>query len=462
MDAIEPLLAFALNTRFEDLPPEVIERSRLAVLDTLGTMIAGTRAEGVQQLAGMYREWGGQAQATAFPGGARLPLPHAVFLNALAGRAWDLDDVHEQNTCHVNVGLVPALLACAQARGGIDGRELLAALSVSAEVICRLSSAHRISFSETGNSLTYQCSFYAAAMAAARALKLTPEQARHAQGIAHARVAGNLQGYIAGAMTVRVMQGVAAEGGVLAALMAERGVTGSLDVLEGKFGYYPIFHRGRYERSALLEGLGTDQWRMLETSFKPPYPCCKFTHGPIDAAIAAVTELDVEPDAIDSLDVTVTNREVHDLVCEPRKWQPVTLTDAQFSLPYAVAHAAAHRGVDLDTFQPAGLADPAARRLMAKVRAHLDLGSQGEGPGTFPMPGIVSVRDRRGRTAHRRVDYVKGHPRNPMTMEDVAGKFRACAALGRPQWRGANAVIEAVKDLHALRDAGTLVELCLS
>lgn len=464
MDAIEELLDFGLTTTFEALPAPVVERARLAILDTLAAMVAGVSGEGVAGLSALYADWGGKPEATAISTGLKLPMGHAALLNGVAARAWDLDDVHEQNTCHINANIVPAVLAVAEARGGFDGKELIAAVAVGSEMVCRLSSAPRISFSETGSSMSYQCGFYGAALAAARLLGLSKEQTRHALGIAHARVAGNQQGYLAGAMTVRLMQGVAAEGGVLSALMAERGLTGSAEILEGRFGYYPVYHRGKYDRAALVDGLGGDLWLMLEPSIKPPYPCCKYTHGPIEATVEAVRFLDVEPEDIESIKVRVTNREVHDLVCQSRerKWSPQSLTDAQFSLPFTVAHAAANRQVGLDTFQPAGLADARARALLPRVEAILDLEAQGEGRGVFPMPGVVTVKDRAGRIAERRVEFVKGHPKNPMSYDDVAGKFRLCASLGQPGWNGADLVIDAVRSLETLDDPGSLVRLCFA
>lgn len=461
MDAVESLLDLGLDTRYENLAPEVVERTRLAILDTLGAAIAGIRGEGVAPIATLYADWGGKPEATAFAAGCRLPIPVAGLLNGLAGRAWDLDDVHEQNTCHVNVSVVPAVLALADGRGPVNGREFIAAVTVGAEMVCRASAAPRISFSETGSSMSYQCGFYGAALAAARILGLSKDTARHALGIAHARIAGNQQGYVAGAMTVRLMQGVAVEGGLASALMAERGVTGSSEILEGKFGYYPVYHRGKYDRDALLDGLGR-RWLMMDVSIKPPYPCCKYTHGPIEATTAAMKELGIGADEIDHIEVSVTSREVHDLVClsRERKWNPQSLTDAQFSLPFTVAYAAANGGVGLETFQPDGLANAGARALLPRIETVLDVSAQGEGRGTFPMPGIVSIRARDGRTVRKEVVYVKGHPRNPMSYAEVAAKFRLCAALGRPGWTGAGEVVEAVRNLESMDDAGALARLC--
>lgn len=462
MDAVEDLLDFGLSTSFESLPQDVAARSKLAILDTLAAIIAGVKGEGVRELTELYVLWGGRGEATALSAGARLPMPHAALLNAVAGRAWDLDDVHEQNTCHVNVNIVPAALAVAEAQGGIDGRKLITAIAVGAEVVCRLSSAPRISFSETGSSMSYQCGFYGAALTAARLLGLSKGEARHALGIAHARVAGNQQGFLAGAMTVRLMQGIAVEGGLLSALMAKRGLTGSTEILEGRFGYYPTYHRGKYERAALVEDLGGARWLMREPSIKPPYPCCKFTHGPIEAAIEAVRALGVHTADIARIEVRVTNREVFDLVCQSRerKWNPQSLTDAQFSLPFTVAHAAVEGRVDLTTFQPDGLANSRVRELLPRIEAVLDLDGQGDGRGVFPMPGIVTVVDRSGRSEKRQVEFVKGHPNNPITYNELAEKFRLCAAFGWPGWDGANRVVDTVAMLENVADAGRLLGMC--
>jgi len=461
MDAMEHLLEFGLGARFTDLPRAVVERTKMAVLDTLGTAIAGIRGESVSELTSLACHWGGNPEATLITNGSRLPLPLAVLVNATSARAWDLDDVHEQNTCHVNVSTVPAALAVAEARGLVDGRELVAAIAVGSELICRMSAAPRIGFRETGSSMSYQCPFYGVALAASRLMKLSKTQARHALGIAHSRAGGNQQGFLTGATTVKLMQGVAAEGGVIAALMAERNLTGSVDVLEGRFGYYQVFHRGRYEPQDLTRALGA-QWFVNEVSIKPLYPCCKFIHGPIDAVLQAVGDAGIGADEIERIRAVVTNKEVYDLVCttRERKWNPASITDAQFSLPYMLAWAVVHRSIGFESVAASSLGDTAVKALMQRIDIDLQTGAQTDGRGTFPMPGIVTVIDRNGRETQRTVEYVKGHPKNPMSYDEVAKKFLACARFGRPGWKGAEQVIESVKAIEEIDDCGKLVKLC--
>lgn len=460
-DAMETLLEFGLTLKFEDLPPAVVARTKLAVLDTLGATIAGIRGESVAELSSLVCGFGGSPQATLITNGRKLPLPLAALVNATAARAWDLDDVHEQNTCHVSASLVPAALAVCEARGPVSGKELITAIAVAAELICRMSAAPRISFSETGSSMSYQCAFYAVALMASRLMKLSDTQSYDALGIAHARAAGNQQGLLQGAMTVRLMQGIAAEGGIMSALMAERNMSGSRAILEGRFGYYHVFQRGKYEPYDLTGQL-RERWRYNEVSVKPLYPCCKFIHGPIDALLQALGDAGIGADDIERVRVVVTNKEVHDVVCttRERKWNPTSIAEAQFSLPYMLAWAAVHRSVGFQAMDPLSLGDPAVKALMSRIEVDLRTGSQKDERGTFPMPGIVTVIERNGRATQRTVDYVKGHPKNPMSYDDVAGKFLDCARFGRPDWARAEEVVETVRDLERIEDVARIVRLC--
>lgn len=461
MDALEKLLSFAHDTRFGDLPVSTVERAKRAVLDTLAVGIAGANAASLPALTALVSHWGGRAEATLLTNGERLPAPLAALVNATAARAWDLDDLHEQNTCHIHASLIPALLALSEARGPVSGRDFIAAVAVGAEIICRLSAAPRVGFTETGSIMSYQCAFYGVAAAAARLLQLPRQKMQHALGLAHARVAGNQQAFLSGAMAVRVMQGVAAEGGLVCALMAEQGITGADDVFEGRYGYFRLHHRGQYDPGELTTDLGR-RYLLDGVSIKPLYPCCRFAHGPIDATVLAVSEAQIGVDTIEQIRVAVTNNEVLHLICEPveRKMDPRSPADAQFSLPYLVAWAAIHRRVDFEALRPESLRDSAVRALIAKVKIEVDTAHQDVARGTFPMPGDVSIVERNGRETRRQVSFVKGHPRNPMSYDDVAGKFLACSRFARPEWTGAPAVIERVSRLEALPDVAELVPLC--
>lgn len=454
------LLEFGTRVRYADMGREVVERIRHAILDTMGTMVAGRRGESVPELSALASSWGGSPEATLITSGRRLPLPLAALVNATAARAWDLDDVHDQNTCHVSASVVPATLAAAQCRGPVSGSDLLVAVAVGTELICRMSAAPRIPFGETGSSMTNQCPHYGVALAVSRLLKLGLEKTGHALGIAHARAGGNQQGLLAGASTVRLMQGISAEGGVISALMAERGLTGSSDVLEGRFGYYQVFHRGRYEPKDLVSGLG-ERWLVNEVSIKNLYPCCKFIHGPVEALMTTLQETGAPLRDIESIKVTVSNQDVFDLICTPkqRKWKPATVADAQFSLPFMLARAAVHGGLGFECLDPSGFGEPSVADLMERIEVDVQPTGDPGARGRFPMPGDVTTRLRGGHSERRIVEYPKGHFRNPMSFDDVATKFLACARFGGLAEGRAREVVGLVRDLEKLDDVGALMPL---
>jgi 2-methylcitrate dehydratase PrpD len=459
LDAIASLVEFGLSTRYEDLPPSVIERSRSAIADTFAAMVGGYRARPVPELVALAAEWGGKPEATILAGGYKGPMPLAALVNGATARVLDLDDVHEQNTCHVSATIVPAALAVSEACGPIDGRRFMSSVAVGAELICRLSAAPKLGFSETGHSLTYQCGIFGSALVAARLMSLPLALARHSMGIAYARLAGNQQGLLSAALTVPWMQGVAAEGGVLAAILAQRGITGSHDVLEGRFGYYPVYQRGEYEPRALTEGLGT-RWYMEEISVKPVYPCCKFIHGPIDALMAAMRQDDIAPEGIRSMRFKVTNREAYELVCAPpeRKRNPASVPEAQFSLPFMAAWAAVHGCVDFRSMSEAALQDRRVRALMRAIDTD-PVFEVNDGRGDFPVPGIVEITQHGGRVTRGYVKFVRGHPRNPMPYDELAGKLVACGAYGYPAWRNAGRVADRLRNLEDCRDVSELAAL---
>jgi 2-methylcitrate dehydratase PrpD len=459
-DSSVTLVSFAHNLRFEQLPASVVLRTKMALLDTLAAAFAGERSETVAKLSPLVGSWGGRPEATEFGSGRKLPVAAAALLNGVAARVLDLDDVHEQNTCHVSASVVACALAVVESRPGINGAMLLTAIAAGTELCCRVSAAPRISFTQTGQSLSYQCAFLSSALAASMLLGLSQEQTLDALGIAYARIAGNQQGFLSGADTVSLMQGLAAQGGVEAAFMAQQGLSGARDIFEGRFGYFNAYHRGLFDAQELTAGLG-EKWKMQETSIKPLYPFCKFVHGPVEALLLAMADAGAAAADLDEIRVEVTNNEVFDIVCSPAavKWAPVSLRDAQFSLPFLIAWAATYGKVDLTLLAPESCRDARVLELAQRVRVDLRV-EPGAARGRFPMPGVVQIRTRTGLKVGRTVEYVRGHPSNPMQWPELEAKLRAGAEFGRPGWTGSDALCKLILNLEREADLTRLANLC--
>ncbi len=371
MDAVIPLIRNLRATRFADIPPDVVEASKKSILDTLGATLAGSGAVGCREVVALVREWGGKREASVINHGDILPLPNAVFANAVMARAVELDDVHEKGTLHASATIIPAALGAAEYRKNVSGKDFLAAVSLGTDLTCRLALAPRISPAITGISYTYTHGNLGAAAVASRLLGLDETQTLNAMGIAYCQGVGNRQSSFEGALTVRVQQGLTAKAGIISALLAQRGITGVQNVLQGKYGYYTVFERNDYNPDLLTKDLGK-HFEGKNISYKL-YPCCKFTHGAIEGILEMAKRHGIGSDQVAEIRVGI-NRQGFELVCEPYgdKVDPRKVVDAQFSLYYTVATALVRGRVFIDDFNEEIIRDREVLEVARRVKPYVD------------------------------------------------------------------------------------------
>lgn len=445
MDAACAFAENAIAVKFEDIPAEALRATKVGILDTLGTALAGSTAAGGREVVSLVKEWSDKKEATLVGDGSKVLAIGAAMANGAMAHALDYDDTHETAHLHAGVSTIPVAMAVAERMGGVSGKEFLTAVTLGIDAVCRMGLANPEG--PAGFILTAVYGFFSAAITAGKLLGLREEQMVNALGIAYAQAAGNNQCVVDGAQTKRFQAGFAAKGGLLAALMAQKGITGARDSLEGRMGLYKTYHGGRYNPDALTEELGK-RFEGVNLSFKP-YPCCRFGHAHVDAALALAKEYDIQPDEVEGI-LAFVSKEPH-IMCDPLevKRNPRTSVDAQFSIPYAVATALVHREVKINDFTPTAIKDPAVLSLANKVTPVLDpsLGSH------EPPAAVVEVKTRRG-TYRQRIEYAYGHPENPMSDEALAQKFRDCASYSvKPLPEGRlGSLLEAVGRLEEVAD----------
>lgn len=434
-DAAVQVVRWANELSFDDIPGEVVDTTKRRLLDLVGAMLAGTQAEGISALVDLVRSWGGHPSHLVVGAPFRTSLPLAVLVNAAVGRAYELDDVHEKALLHPTVATAPIALGMAERDGRLDGRRILTALVAAQEFMCRLGLApdyhvngplHR----PRGWSFTYQCGVLGGALLGAVLRGHDEATTMDALGNAYTALAGNQQAIEEGALAIRVQQGVAAQTAVQSVALAEAGISGPHQVLEGMFGWLSYWHGGGYDRSAVVDDLGT-RWASAGTSIKP-YPVCRITHNSLDATLAAVRAADVEAEAIERLVVHVNSQESWDEVVNPleRRRRPVSPMDAQFSLPFVCAVAAVHRAVTLEHLTEQAITDPRVLAVAARVEPVIDDDAVAGTGRTIPMPITVDLHLRDGSVVSRRSTVPRGHPDNALAWDDVVGKVRACARWG--------------------------------
>lgn len=457
MDAALLFVKNYAKVRFEDLPPAVVTITKHEILDTLGVAAAGAGQPGAKEVMEMVCHWGGREESSIIGSKQMAPAPNAARVNAVMAHARDYDDVHETAVMHPGIVTVLSGMAAGELAGGVSGKDFLANIATGVDMICRLGLASRpgVSPIHTGWHYTTMYGYPTAAMTAGKVMGLTEEQMIHAFGLAYHQCSGNAQAVIDGSLAKRLGPANAIYGGMVSALMAQRGVTGARNSLEGEQGLYQVYHQGHYDRDVLTRDLGR-HFEGVNVTLKP-YPCCRGVHASIDAAIAL--SLKYAPDLERVQEIVLTTGDAnHRLLCTPpeQKLRPRNPVDAQFSIPWGVALGLLRRRVSVDDFTAAAIDDPDALRLTSRLRTEIDPALSSP-RGTEPARLKVTMAD--GESYVVQVDLAKGSPGQPMTYADCVEKFKDCAALANMRAETVERIINMVGDLENIPDASAIMKL---
>ncbi len=445
--------------KYEDIPSSAIRAAKREILDTFGTALAGNLAPGCPEVVSLVEEWGGAEESTILGYGRKVPPPGAALANGTMAHAWDFDDTHDRAVLHAGVTVIPAALAVTEKKRKVSGKDFITAVILGIDVVCRMGLATKYGPSTTGWMLTPPYGYFGAAAGAGRILGLDREKMHNALGIAYAQAAGNGQCVTDGALTKRIQAGFAAQGGTLAALMAQKGITGAKEIIQGKRGLYKVYQRGDLILEGLIKGLGKN-FAVEDLSFKP-YPCCRFLHTSIDAARRIFQEHSPSPADIQEITISV-NQQGFGTGCDPMsvKANPRTIVDAQFSIPYTSAVALVKGGVTLDDFSEASIKNPEVVAVANKVRPRVDAEME-KAYSREITPSRVEVKTKEGRTYSWQADIPKGHPKNPMDDQELAAKFRDCARHARRPLaeKDLERLIQSIFELEGLQDISELVQI---
>ena len=401
----------------------------------------------------LVEETGGRAEASVLGAGDRVPAMMAAFANGALAHGLDYDDQTPWGQ-HSSSSVVLRALAVAERRGGVPGADLIAAVAVGQDIFARLRC--HVGWRKDWN-LSSVLGVFAGAAAAGAGARLTSEQMQHALGIASQQSCGVMEVVAGTGSDLRGMYaGFSAKGAVLAAVLAERGVTGVDGDVRRPIRVLQHLLRRRVRprpRSSPTWARTTAAARRC-TSRGRRSARRTATSTPRSSI---VTENDLDPDDIDEIRVHVGD--YHDLMCTPLEVRrnPTTLVDAKFSLPFLVAIAAARRGMRLVDFTETGLRDPVVRRLAERVVPVPDgrLDWKLELP-----PGVVEIVTRDGRSFEREGNDPPGGTGSPLSWDQLADKFTECVSLARRPLGAeqARAAVAMARDLEGMADATELPE----
>ena len=463
MDAAYSLAKNLVNVKYEDIPREVAEHTKKQILDILGVALGGSGKPGVKELAELVMEWGGKEESTIFCYGKKVPAPNAAQVNAAMGHALDYDDTGDGPT-HQSVVTVPTALAMAERQGKVSGREFITAVALGADMMGRLGQSFRSGMKTkpvgghpgAGWHLTALYGYFAAAGIAGRIIGLNEEKMLNALGIAYHQCSGNGQCVTEGALTKRMGPGFSARGGIVAALMAEKGITGAKESLEGEVGLFNLYHKGEYDPRPLTAELGK-RFAGLNAAMKP-FPCCKGTHAYVDLALAMVHKYHFKPEEVKEITVFCQDDKYFLLYPLEKRSRPENPVDSQFSIPWAVAAVFARGRAGIGEFTEEAIKSPDILGISSKVRIKLDK-NVGEKKGLIPAKIGVTLKS--GQTIIEQAEVLPEGPEKPLPFSDYERKFRDCVAYAvKPRTKKQiDKIIALVKDLEQVEDIRELVEL---
>lgn len=455
MDAAYHFAKNLVNTKYERLPYEVISATKKQVLDLMGVLIGGFSMPGALEVRELVMSWGGSNESTVIGTSQKIPAANAAQANTTMAHALDYDDVHETAIIHPGVVIVPTCIAVAEQTGNIDGKELIADISAGVDMMCRLALATTPGTRPlvTGWHLTTLFGFIGSAGIAAKMLGLDEMGIVNAIGIAYHQCSGNGQCVIDGALTKRMGPGFAVRGGITSALLAQKGVTGAKDSLEGDMGLYNIYHRGHYDPEALTKELGT-VFEGKNVAIKP-YPCCRGIHPAIDSSLELVNNNKLNSEDIKKIDLFVSDGHYH-LLCEPEevKLKPRNPVDAQFSIPWGVATAISQREVGLKDFTEAAVKNRDILLLTDKMSIQIDPTLN---RSDKIEPTRIEIETNTGNIYSAEVANPLGSMERPMSFDDCVEKFNDCA--NKLSGRKRNRAAKLISQLEEINDIGILPDL---
>jgi 2-methylcitrate dehydratase PrpD len=261
---------------------------------------------------------------------------------------------------------------------------------------------------------------FVAAATAGRMLGLDATRMQHALGIVGSQ-AGGLMAAQEGAMVKRFHCGRAAQSGVYSAVLAKRGFTGILDVLEAPYGGYLSSLSDKPNPQRLTAGLGT-VWETINVGYKP-HASVTSIHTALDALADIMRENSLTADAIAKVDAGVSHM-THVHCAWEYKAQGVTA--AQMNLYYGLAVIALDGMAFVDQYREDRLRDPKILDFIKRITARDDPAIEAMG-AAFRHAARVSVTTRDGRTFEREILHRRGSPENPLKPADIEYKFRHVA-----------------------------------
>ena len=456
MSLTEYVADFVLNLDYEEIPDGVRRIAIEHILDGYGVALSGHDEQGHAIMRRHAERASCAEEVVIFGTPLRSSAELAALVNGLAMHAKDYDDTQLSTNPDSVYGLLthpttPVLGASSAIAElvGTSGRDLLTAYVAGVEVACRTADASNPRHYQKGFHSTGTFGAIGAVASAGKLLRLSRDQLLQAIGIAASMSGGYRENF--GTMTKPLHAGRAAEAGALAARLAADGFTAAKNILEAKRGMYAASSDG-YEPARIEGKLGAPFFFEDPGISIKPYPSGSLSHPGQDAILELVREHDVTPEDVEEA-VAGTNSAMPNALIYA---VPQTALEAKFSFPFLLAIAILRRKVGIAEFRDEVVTSPEVQDMMKRCRHVVD--SEIDAQGFQHLDTRITVRLKDGRVLEKVESFATGHPRKPMTREQLEKKFFECAELAINH-EHARLAAEMIWGLEDLEHVGKLHEM---
>jgi 2-methylcitrate dehydratase len=413
----ERLARYATGLRYDDLPEDVIRLAKRAILDTIGCAFGGYAAQPSQIATRLAGDVSAKRGATILFSGTTTSPDLAVFANGVMIRYLDFNDSFVSLTHGAGhpSDTIAALLAAAELTGR-SGRDLITTTVLAYEVFCKVADV----FDYLGNGIDHSTITGIAAVAGAgRLMGLTVEEMVHAIGITVGGNTATRQGRSDALSNWKAYAAAdACRKAIFSAQLAQAGMTGPNNVFEGSYGFFKVMGRKPAAPPQLGEPFG------IRRTFTKRFPLGQFSQTVAQAAVEARPFV-TSPDDIDSVNIHVSRSAIKIMADGPDKWRPQTHETADHSIPYAAGLVLLYGNIDADYYEDPYLHDPRLLDLVSRVKC-LPSDEADRTENEFNLCELEVVL-KSGARKTVRVEYHRGHFKNPMTDAEMEEKFRLLA-----------------------------------
>ena len=438
MNATKTLSEFVASSRYDDFDDSVVEAAKIAILDGVANMLAGSTQE-LASIVGRYvQDMGGSTQSSVVGWGFKTNAPSAAFANGVFGHCLDFE-IQGYPPTHGTSSCLPAALALGEARP-TNCKAIIEAYVMGWEIQGRLRAASA-AFSNPAYHPPGLVGPLGGAVAGAKVLGLDAWHIQMAMGIAASRTGGLTAN--TGTMVKSTHTGNAARMGAEAAILAAAGYTSSDSILEAPNGYSDALFDVNMDWEMLTNGLGVS-YRLVDPGFDiKRFPAQVHMQNPIEAVLNLLESHSLRADDVENLTVHTGGRGHSGSL-------PASGLDGKFSIEYCAAAALLDGKVGIETFTDDRRFSPDMEETLGKIQVE---------PGNHDSADAkVTALLKDGSSAAAECRGFRGSARNPMSRDERMDKVIDC--IGRVLTdQDADRLVSLIEGLENVADISEIMDL---